>query len=131
MRINRTFLAMAIGTLFIITLALPTTAATPEVEKIVVAQGKAEQPISLRDRLVVGLQARLKTEVAFCDAVAMEVNLGHLPIRVVDETFLWARQRAQSQMNVHQYRPIIYFQVGMRLRAQKLNVTLPKSQTSP
>ena len=129
MRVNRTFLVMGIGLLVIITLALPTTAATPEVEKIVVAQGKAEQPISLRDRLVVGLQARLKSEVAFCDAVAMEVNLGHLPIRLVDETFLWARQRAQSQMNVHQYRPIIYFQIAMRLRAQKLNVTLPKSQT--
>src|SRR5690349_18985032 len=114
MRVNRTFLVMGIGLLVIITLALPTTAATPEVEKIVVAQGKAEQPISLRDRLVVGLQARLKSEVAFCDAVAMEVNLGHLPIRLVDETFLWARQRAQSQMNVHQYRPIIYFQIAMR-----------------
>jgi|SoiMethySBSTD1v2_1073268.scaffolds.fasta_scaffold749683_1 hypothetical protein len=131
MRNNRSFLATAIGLLVIITLALPTTAATPEVEPIVVNQGKAQQPISLRDRLIVGLQARLKSEVAFCEAVTMEVNLGHLPLRVVDETFLWARQRAQSQMNVHQYRPIIYFQLGMRLRAQKLNVTLPKSQTSP
>jgi hypothetical protein len=100
-------------------------AANPAIEPIAIKQGTAEQPISLRDRLIVGLEARLKTEVAFCDAVAMQVQLGHLPIRMVDETFLWARERVQSTRNVHGYRAIIYFQIAMRLRAQRIHVSLP------
>jgi hypothetical protein len=125
MRNIRLAIAAALGLLLIISLALPMLAATPEIEPIAIKQGNAERPISLRDRLIVGLEARLKTEVAFCNAVAMQVQLGHLPIRMVDETFLWARERVQSTRNVHGYRGIIYFQIAMRLRAQRIHVSLP------
>lgn len=111
------------GLLAIVGVALRSPAAN-EVEKVNISPGKAEQPISLRDRLVVGLQARLKTEVAFCNTVAIQVQLGHLPLRMVDETFLWARQRVQSPLNNYKYRPIVYFQPAMKARAARLHIAL-------
>jgi hypothetical protein len=84
----------------------------------------AGQQITLRDRLVVGLQARLKTEVNFCNEVAVQVQLGHLPQRIVDETFFWARERSTPARNGLRYRPIIYFQPAMKLRAKKIGVEL-------
>jgi hypothetical protein len=74
--------------------------------------------------LVVGLQARLKSEVDFCNRVAVQVQLGKLPQRLVDETFFWARERAAPARNGLQYRPIIYFQPAMKLRAKKIGVEL-------
>ena len=68
--------------------------AADEVQKVDVTPAKPQRPVSLRDRLVVGLQARLKSEVAFVDAVVTNVQNGHLPQQQVDETFFWARQRA-------------------------------------
>jgi hypothetical protein len=116
-------IVLALGLLAIAGVALRSPAAT-DVEKISVAPAKGTAPISLRDRLVVGLQARLKTEVAFCDKVALEVQLGHLPVRIVDETFLWARQRVESAQYGYTYRPIVYFQPAMKLRAKKLQIAL-------
>ncbi|HEX4416126.1 MAG TPA: hypothetical protein VH107_21015 [Lacipirellulaceae bacterium] len=95
-----------------------------EVDPLAVTPAKPDQPITLRDRLVVGLQARLKSEVDFCDNVADRVNSGKLPERLVDETFFWARQRAASIRNGHKYRPIVYFQPGLRARADKLHLSL-------
>ncbi len=95
-----------------------------EVEKIDAAPAKPNRPITLRDRLVIGLEARLKTEVAFVDAVVAEVQAGHLPQRLVDETFFWARQRAAIVRNGRTNRAIIYFQPAMRARANLLHVTL-------
>jgi hypothetical protein len=95
-----------------------------EVDPLVVKPAKPDQPITLRDRLVVGLQARLKSEVDFCDNVADRVNSGKLPEQLVDETFFWARQRAASIRNGHKYRPIVYFQPGLRARAEKLHLSL-------
>jgi hypothetical protein len=94
------------------------------VEKASVQPATATRPISLRDRLVVGLEARLKSEVAFCEAVALRVRLGQLPQRVVDETFFWARDRAGIQRAGRARRPIIYFQPAMLARAKKLHVVL-------
>ncbi len=124
MRISRLFVAVALGLMAAAGGGLLSSAATSELEPINVTPAKADQPITLRDRLVVGLQARLKTEVAFCNAVAVQVQLGHLPQRMVDETFFWARLRAAPARNGLKYRPIVYFQPAMKLRAEKLHVTL-------
>jgi hypothetical protein len=99
-------------------------ATADEVEKIDVTPAKPSRPVTLRDRLLVGLEARLKSEVAFVDAVVAEVNSGHLPLRLVDETFFWARQRAAIVRNGHTDRPIVYFQPAMRARANLLHVSL-------
>jgi len=95
-----------------------------EVQKIEVAPAKPNRAVSLRDRLVVGLQARLKSEVAFVDAVVVEVQAGHIPQQQVDQTFFWARQRAALVRDRRAYRPIVYFEPAMRIRANLLHVAL-------
>jgi hypothetical protein len=94
------------------------------VESLAVSPGKAQRVVSLRDRLVVGLQARLKSEIAFVELVALRVRTGQLPQRLVDETFLWARQRAGSIRGGRARRPIIFFQPAMTARAKRLKVVL-------
>jgi hypothetical protein len=94
------------------------------VERVALAPATVQRPISLRDRLVVGLQARLKTEVAFVELVAMRVRTGDLPQRIVDETFFWARARGGTLRNGRTRRPIIYFKPAMTARAKKLGVAL-------
>jgi hypothetical protein len=96
-----------------------------EVAKLDLAPAKPDKPISFRDRLVTGLQARLKSEVNFVDAVVKEVQLGHIPEEQVDQTFFWARQRATWSRDGRRHRPIVYFQPAMRARANLLHVTLP------
>jgi hypothetical protein len=104
-------------------------AAADEVEKIGITPATPNQPISFHDRLVVGLQARLKSEITFVDAVVVEVQAGHIPQEQVDQTFFWARQRAAAAVarDHRNYRPITYFQPAMRARANLLHVTLPPS----
>jgi hypothetical protein len=93
-------------------------------QRVAIAPAKVQRPVSLRDRLVVGLQARLKTEVTFVELVALRVRTGELPQRIVDETFFWSRARARTLRNGRARRPIIYFQPAMTARAKKLGVAL-------
>ena len=118
------FLAIVILGSIVLANAAARRMVADEVDPLVVTPAKPDQPITLRDRLVVGLQARLKSEVDFCDNVAEKVNSGAIPQRLVDETFFWARQRAASIRNGHKYRPIVYFQPGLRARLDKLHLAL-------
>jgi hypothetical protein len=104
-------------------------ATADEVEKIGITPATPSQPISFHDRLVVGLQARLKSEITFVNAVVAEVQAGHIPQEQVDQTFFWARQRAAVAVarDHRNYRPITYFQPAMRARANLLHVSLPPS----
>lgn len=80
--------------------------------------------VTLRDRLIFGLKAKLPSEVAFVDLVIVRVRTGRLPQRLVDETFLWAREHSTMSRNGREERPIVYFQPAMKLRAQKIGVVL-------
>jgi hypothetical protein len=91
---------------------------------LILAPATPDQPISVRDRLIAGLQARLKSEVAFIDHVLLEVQTGHIPQQMVDETFLWARQKAVDPAHGRPRRPIIYFQPAMVARANAIHVPL-------
>jgi sulfite exporter TauE/SafE len=108
MRIRRFCVLFTMGLLAFMCGALHTPGATqPEIDKSVhVSPAKVDQPITLRDRLVVGLQ------------------LGHLPQGIVDETFFWARQRASAPRNGLKYRPIVFFQPGLKARAARIHVAL-------
>jgi len=123
MRRNR-YLAVLSFVMFAIASTSLRTPAAPELAPLDIMPAKPDQPISLRDRLIVGLQARLTTEVGFCDSVAHQVETGHLPQRLVDETFFWSRQKSATVLNGHKLRPITYFQPAMRARADKLHLTL-------
>jgi hypothetical protein len=99
-------------------------ATADEIGEVHLTPAAPGQPISLHDRLVVGLKARLKSELAFIDVVVADVAAGELPERLVDETFFWARTHAaQSRMGRPQ-RPIVYFQPALVARAKKIGVTL-------
>jgi hypothetical protein len=98
--------------------------AADELADISVRAGSATQPVTLRDRLIFGLQARLKSEVAFVDLVVVRVRTGQLPQRLVDETFFWAREHTKPSPNGRRQRPIVYFQPAMKLRAEKIGVAL-------
>lgn len=123
MRALKFLTALAVGMIVVVSGLVSTPAAT-QTTPVNLKPANANQSISLRDRLIVGLQARLKSEIAFCDAVVLQVHLGHLPLRVVDETFLWARERAAPARNGLQYRPIVYFKPAMIARAKRLRVAL-------
>jgi hypothetical protein len=117
-------LLAAAATLFI-TLAVGHSRAASEVDRPVVARGRTQQIATLRERLIYGLAARIPVELEFVDAVVLEVRLGRLPQRMVDQTFFWARDRASIAQNGSQERPIIFFQPAMRIRAARLKVKLP------
>jgi hypothetical protein len=89
------------------------------------AAARSGKPISLRDRLIVGLKAISKSDLAFVDRVVIAVNAGRLPKRLVDQTFFWARDRAALSSSIgHERRPIIYFRPVMTAQAKRLGVTL-------
>jgi len=121
--IRRSLILLPLGLAVLVGFALRSPAANP-LEKMNLQPANGITPISLRDRLVVGLQARLPSEVAFCELVALKVQTGKLPVLIVDQTFFWARDRANVQLYGPTDRPIIYFRPAMKLRAQRLHINL-------
>ena len=93
-------------------------------DNIVVTPAKPGRSVEYRDRLVVGLHARLKSETAFIDAIVAKVEAGKLPRTLVDQTFFWARERAGTKSNGRSSRPIIYFKPAMIARAKRLGLAL-------
>jgi hypothetical protein len=81
-------------------------------------------PLTLHDRLVVGLEARIPSEIVYVDRVVALVDTGRLPERLVNETFFWARERAAIPRNGRLRRGIIYFQPAMTARAKRLGIIL-------
>jgi hypothetical protein len=122
-RRRATLTALLVAAAFVFAVRLQ-YAPAGERQRMVIAAGGAQQVVNLRDRLVVGLQARLKSEVAFVELVAAKVRTGKLPQHVVDETFFWARDRASISRNGNSRRPIIFFRPAMTARAKRLRVEL-------
>ena len=80
--------------------------------------------ITLRDQLVTGLRAFTKSDLQFIDSVVLAVEQGRLPRRIVDGTFLWARDRAVRHSYRRRLRPMVYFRPAMVARAARLRVAL-------
>jgi len=80
--------------------------------------------ITLRDQLTSGLRATTKTDKAFIDQVVILVEQGKLPRRLVDGTFLWARDRAARRSPTRRLRPMVYFQPALVARAKRIGVQL-------
>lgn len=113
------------------TLALPKrpegkTLHASELESLALQPATPGKPISLHDRLVTGLKARLNNELRFVDKVVYLVDTGKLPEPLVDQTFFWARQKtlAKYMRSARRHRPIIYFQPAMVARAARIGVRL-------
>jgi hypothetical protein len=99
-------------------------AAQTQSPQLSVSPAAPSRPVSLRDRLIVGLKALRPVEVAYVENVVTKVQIGQLPQRLVDETFFWARERADNGPRGQQRRPIIYFQPAMTARALRAGVVL-------
>jgi hypothetical protein len=87
---------------------------------------KQGKKVGLRDRLVVGLKAISKSDLAFIDRVVNRVNAGQLPQRLVDQTFFWARDRVATTTTTggKERRAIIYFRPVLTEQAKRLGVNL-------
>jgi hypothetical protein len=80
--------------------------------------------VSLYDQLRVGLKAVTKEDLAYIALVVQRVDEGKLPRRMVDATFLWARNRRQQKPTNHRLRPIVYFKPALEAQAKKIGVTI-------
>lgn len=85
------------------------------------AQGRQ---LTLEQQLNIGLRAFTPADFAFIDRVVLAVQQGRLPRRLVDSTFLWARDRAARRSYARRLRPMVFFQPALILRARQLNVTI-------
>ena len=85
------------------------------------AQGRQ---VDLRTQLTVGLKAFTPADRLFIDRVVLAVQQGRLPRQLVDTTFLWARDRAVRRSYSRQFRPMVYFQPALTLRARAIGVAL-------
>ena len=72
---------------------------------------------SLKDQLKSGLKARRDVEFTFIDNVVKLVEQRKLPVKLVVETFQYARQKPTGY-------PFQYFQRALALRAARIGVTL-------
>lgn len=83
-----------------------------------------DEKFTLYDQLRIGLKAVTKADMLFIDRVVLRVNEGVLPRKIVDATFLWARNRYKTRPSQSRLRPIIYFQPALEAQAKKLGVTI-------
>jgi hypothetical protein len=102
----------------------PRTARGDKLANLNLTPATPDKPVTVRERLIVGLQARLQSEVQFVDDVLGQVQAGHIPQSMVDETFFWSRQKAGDPKYGRPRRPIIYFKPAMIARANALHVVL-------
>ncbi len=83
--------------------------------------------ITLEEQLKAGLKATTTCDRDFLDIVINLVETGRLPRRLVDSTFLWARDRAARKSRLRALRPMIYFKPALVLRAKRIGVRLPSN----
>jgi len=74
--------------------------------------------IELKDQLYFGLRTFLPEQQAFLDDLVSRVDNGQLPRSMVNVVFVWAKKRKPT-------RPFPYFEVAMRLLAERRGVVLP------
>jgi hypothetical protein len=80
--------------------------------------------LNLHDQLVYGLRAFTKSDFAFIDEVVRHVKHGKLPKRLVNATFLWARERAAKKSRARELRPMVYFRPALTIQAKRIGVKL-------
>jgi hypothetical protein len=112
-----------IGTLVATSLQAQQPPAPAPVEASTESDREGRQ-VTLFDQLRIGLKAKTKADIAFLELVVLRVNQGKLPRKMVDATFLWARNRYKARHANHRLRPIVYFQPALVAQAKKIGVVL-------
>lgn len=111
----------AVATVVMLLLAQIPDSVAQQAGNIGAAQGRQ---VDLRQQLTVGLKAFTAADRLFINRVVLAVQQGRLPRKLVDTTFLWARERAVRRSYSRQFRPMVYFQPGLTIRARALGVAL-------
>lgn len=78
--------------------------------------------VDLRSQLVFGLRTNLPGQVQFIDSVIAKVESKELSRSMVNVIFVWARKRNPKI-------PYPYFEVALRLLAEKRGVTFPATNS--
>ena len=79
-------------------------------------RGASGRQVTLKDRLEKDLKARRPQEFAFIANVVALVDKGILSRRLVDGTYLWARNKRRH--------PFQYFQYALKVRARRRGIRL-------
>ncbi len=74
--------------------------------------------VELKDQLYFGLRIFLPEQQAFVNDIVARVEAGELPRSMVNVVFVWSRKRRPKI-------PFPYFEIAMRLLAEKRGVILP------
>jgi hypothetical protein len=76
--------------------------------------GGVSPTLDLKKQLELGLRARRDVEFEYIEKIIKLVEKGTLPRKLVDSTFIWARNMPTRQLQ--------YFQFALRARAKKLGI---------
>ncbi len=76
--------------------------------------------VELKDQLTFGLRVAFPEQQSFIDNVVARVDNGELPRAMVNVVFVWARKRNPKI-------PYPYFEIAMRVFADRRGVNLPAS----
>lgn len=87
-------------------------------------QSSRVRQVSLERQLTSGLKAFTKADFALIEQVVDLVEQGKLSRRLVDSTFLWARERAARHGGPRRLRPMVYFRPALTFRAKAAGVVL-------
>ena len=72
---------------------------------------------TVQQTLEVGLKARRPQDFKFIARVVQLVQMGRLPIEMIETTFHWSRRQ-------HARYPFPYFEHGLRVRAQRIGIAI-------
>jgi hypothetical protein len=78
--------------------------------------------VDLKSQLVFGLRTNLPGQAQFIDLVVAKVESKEIPRAMVNVVFVWARKRNPKI-------PYPYFEVALRLLAEKRGVTFPATNS--
>lgn len=88
-----------------------------------VSEAQLTRGPALEERLLVGLKVRTREDREFVEQVVKLVNQGKLPVKLVDSTFFWARDKASRKRSMAN-RPMVYFRPALLSRAAKLGISI-------
>lgn len=93
----------------------------------ILAAGPSEAAVPrgpvLEERLLVGLRVKTDADRAFIHHVVELVEQGKLPLRLVDSTYFWARQKAERSRRLYN-NPMVYFRPALVARAARLGIRI-------
>lgn len=86
------------------------------------SQNAAKQ--TFEQRLLTGLRVKTPSDKAFITRVVALVRDRRLPTKLVDQTYFWARKKANSRGGAIAQNPMVYFRPGMTARAKAIGVRI-------